>query len=83
MESEALEGFTIQLLANADMWYAKIAKLHRAFGRPGGYLHTYADEKDAMALLCKPVGNLRKLGIPVTKEELKVIKKALVDVGLL
>lgn len=67
----------------ADIWYAKIAKLHRAFGRPGGYVHTYAGEKAAMTLLGKPVGNLRRPGLPVTEEQLAVIRKALKDAGLI
>ncbi len=68
---------------NADLWYDKIAKLHRAFNNPGGYLHTYAGEKAAMAMLGKSVGPLRRPGLPPTEEQLAVIRKALVDAGLI
>jgi len=67
----------------ADIWYEKIAKLHRAFGRPGGHIHLYAGEKAAMSFLGKPVGNLRRPGLPVTEEQLVVIRKALEDAGLI
>lgn len=67
----------------ADTWYEKIAKLHRAFNHPGGFIHEYAGEKAAMALLGRSVGNPRRPGLPVTEEQLKVIQKALEDAGLI
>lgn len=67
----------------ADLWYDKIAKLHRAFNHPGGYLHKYAGEKAAMAMLGKSVGGLRRPWQPPTEAQLKVIRQALVEAELL
>jgi 4-hydroxy-tetrahydrodipicolinate synthase len=68
---------------SADLWYEKIAKLHRALNHPGGYLHTYAGEKAAMGLLGKSVGTLRRPGLPPTDAQLEVIKKALIEAELI
>ncbi len=67
----------------ADLWYDKIAKLHRAFNNPGGHLHTYAGEKAAMEMLGTPVGPLRRPGLPPTDAQLAVIRHAIVDAGLI
>ncbi len=68
----------------ADYWYDKIAVLHRAFNYPGGgYLHKYAGEKAAMALLGKSVGNLRSPSLPANEAQIASIRQALIDNGLL
>lgn len=67
----------------SDEWYDKIAKLHRAFNHPGGYLHKYAGEKAAMQMLGKNVGSLRKPQLGPTEVQMEVIRKALIESGLL
>lgn len=67
----------------SDIWYDKINKLHYAFCHPGGYVHTYAAEKAAMEMIGKPVGTLRRPGLPATEEQKAVVRKALVEAGLL
>lgn len=67
----------------ADYWYDKIALLHRALNHPGGYLHKYAGEKAAMAMLGKSVGGLRSPSLPATEAQKEIIHKALVDAGLI
>ncbi len=67
----------------ADLWHEKISKLEHAFYHPGGFLHKHAGAKAAMALLGRPVGRMRRPALPPTQEQLEVIRKALVDAGLI
>jgi 4-hydroxy-tetrahydrodipicolinate synthase len=67
----------------ADIWYKKIAKLHRALNHPGGHLHAYAGEKAAMALLGKPVGPPRRPCLPASEQQVAFIRKTLEEVGLI
>lgn len=67
----------------ADHWFDKLNELSHAMNNPGGYLHSHAGEKAAMALLGKPVGRVRSPALPPTDEQLAVIKKALAKLGLM
>ena len=67
----------------SDYWYDKIAKLHRAFNHPGGYLHKYAGEKAAMQMLGKNVGTLRKPQLEPTDQQKEIVRQALIEAGLL